>query len=259
MKWFIIVIAVTGMIGLGFAAKKKKTKKQEIVLATGSYAPIALLELFTSEGCSSCPPADRLLPELTNPDSNIISLAFHVDYWNRLGWEDPFSNSAFSERQRQYCLQLHSENIYTPQLVVNGEYELLGSDRREATLAIKKVLAEKASTEIHIDEVKKDGSKLIVNCSVEGAIKKMDLLAALVQKQASIDVKAGENNGSKLSHTNIVRSFVKQSAGGKTTFSLKIPDHLAEDNWQLVVYAQLKASGKITGAILYTPGKANNQ
>jgi hypothetical protein len=254
MKWIIILIAIAGIFGFGVAAKKN----QEAIRVSGSYAPVALLELFTSEGCSSCPPADRLLPELTNPDSNIISLAFHVDYWNRLGWEDPFSNSAFSERQRQYCLQLHSENIYTPQLVVNGEYELLGSDRREATAAIKKVLTEKTAVEIHMDEVKKDAGKLLVTCSAKGEIKKTELLVALVQKQAVVDVRAGENNGAKLSHTNIVRSFAKQPAEGKTTFSLKIPDHLAEDNWQLVVYAQLKASGRITGAILYTPAAVNN-
>src|SRR5262245_43259594 len=95
----------------------------------GSYAPVVILELFTSEGCSSCPPADKLLPELTKLGSNIIPISFHVDYWNRLGWVDPFSSSNYSDRQRKYGEQFKLESIYTPQLVVNGEYELVGSNR----------------------------------------------------------------------------------------------------------------------------------
>ena len=128
MKWIIVTIAFAGIIGLGFISKSKSTanlKETKEVSIIGSYAPIAVLELFTSEGCSSCPSADRLLPQLAKLDSNIIPLSFHVDYWNRLGWTDPFSSSEYSERQRSYASHLKLESVYTPQLVVNGEYELV--------------------------------------------------------------------------------------------------------------------------------------
>ena len=141
MKWILITIASAGIIGLGFISKNKQqpdSGKIKTVSVTGSYAPVAVLELFTSEGCSSCPSADKLLPQLAKLDSNIIPLSFHVDYWNRLGWEDPFSSSEYSERQRSYAKQLNLESVYTPQLVVNGEYELVGSTGRMQKQPLKK-------------------------------------------------------------------------------------------------------------------------
>ena len=117
MKWIIIIVITAGIIGLNFISKNRPRSKQHKSVSlskniTGSYAPVAVLELFTSEGCSSCPPADDLLPQLTKLDDNIIPLSFHVDYWNRLGWKDPFSSSEYSERQREYARQLNLESVY---------------------------------------------------------------------------------------------------------------------------------------------------
>ena len=239
---------------MGFISKNHKSSNPETVDTTsGVFPPVAVLELFTSEGCSSCPPADNLLPELAKLDSNVIALSFHVDYWNRLGWEDPFSSNAFSERQRQYATQFRLESIYTPQLIINGEYELVGSSRKEATQTIKKTLAEKAVVKITIDEVKNDAGKLLVSCRAEGDLKEINLLAALVQKQAVINVRAGENKGAKLSHTNVVRTFVKQKASGNQLITLEVPGTIAADNWQLIIYAQQKDNLKITGAAVYNP------
>lgn len=92
--------------------------------------PLVLVELFTSQGCSSCPPADRLLTRLVEED-RVIALAFHVDYWNYIGWTDPFSSKTWSDRQRGYAAVFGSNRIYTPQLVVNGRWEGVGSDARE--------------------------------------------------------------------------------------------------------------------------------
>ena len=258
MKWILIVLTATGIIGLGFIAKIKPGSKQTKSVSVsktieGSYAPIAVLELFTSEGCSSCPPADNLLPELAKLDANIFPLSFHVDYWNRLGWTDPFSSSEFSERQRDYAKYLNLESVYTPQLVVNGEYEFVGSSRSNAESAIKKALQEKAQLQISIDNVKTVNGKLYFTVHTEGEAKKTELLAALVQKQTTMNVKAGENRGEKLSHTNVVRSFSKQNHATTNNFELTIPENIGDSQWQLIVYGQQKNDLKITGAVVYNP------
>ena len=257
MKWVLLTIAAAGVIGLSFNSKKKNgpinSKEIKSMSVTGSYAPVAVLELFTSEGCSSCPSADRLLPQLAKLDSNVIPLSFHVDYWNRLGWTDPFSSSDYSDRQRNYAQALNLESVYTPQLVVNGEYELVGSNRGGAETAIKKVLKEKSLVQIDINDVKVSGNKVSFTSTINGDFKKTDLLAAILQKQATTKVRAGENGGATLSHINIVRDLKKQAASQKTNFELTIPGKLMNSDWELVVYAQEKSDLKITGATLYKP------
>lgn len=255
MRIFFILVIVASLVALSFIPKHKAAaKKKEAVSLGGSYAPVAVLELFTSEGCSSCPPADRLLPELATLDSNVIPLSFHVDYWNQLGWRDPFSSSEFSERQREYGQEFHLESVYTPQLVIDGEYEQVGSNRAEASNNIKKALMQNAAVRIDMEEVRIDGMKLQVDCRVMGDLKKTILLAALVQKQATTNVKAGENNGARLSHTNVVRVFTQKVALPKTDFQLDMPKDLADGNWQLIVYAQRENDLRITGATIYNKG-----
>jgi hypothetical protein len=254
MRILSVIIIVTSLIGLSFVSQKKDTNKnKEIRSVTGSYTPVALLELFTSEGCSSCPPADDLLPQLAKLDSNIIPLSFHVDYWNRLGWTDPFSSSEYSERQNEYVSQLHIESAYTPQLVVNGQYELVGSNRGKAEEAIKKALKENATVRLGIDDVKTGNNKLSFVVHAEGDLKKSDLLAALVQKQATMKVRAGENSGATLSHINIVRYFSKQILSSINKIEMEIPKNISGDNWQMIVYSQQRDDLKITGAFVFRP------
>jgi hypothetical protein len=260
MKWFFMIVVFALIACSGFAGKKKSHTEKDAAAKkmSGSYTPVAVLELFTSEGCSSCPSADNLLPQLAKLDSNIIPLSFHVDYWNRLGWTDPFSNSDFTERQKQYSDQFHLESVYTPQLVVNGEYELVGSNRNSATTAIQKALAEKPAVIIHIDDVKSEKDKLLVSCHIDGDLKKVKLLAALVQEQAVMNVKAGENNGARLTHTNVVRTFIQTDARQNMNFELARPKDLtdgnlsaAEQGWTVILYTQRKEDLKITGATEY--------
>jgi hypothetical protein len=257
MKWLFILLAFAIFACSGFAGKKHTdsnnaaTKKMN-----SSFTSVAVLELFTSEGCSSCPPADRLLPQLAILDSNIIPLSFHVDYWDHLGWKDPFSNAEFSERQREYGQKFHLESIYTPQLIINGEYELVGSSRSGAEADIKKVLIAKTGIQVIIDEVKRENNKLIVSVHAKGipiaiGMKDVNLLAAIVQKHAEMSVKAGENRGSKLAHTNVVRTFIKQSIKEKMNFEIEVPGDLENNNWQLILYTQQKNDLKITGATVY--------
>jgi hypothetical protein len=251
MKWILISAAFAIIIGFSFIHKTKTEKK--ITSTTSHYKSFALLELFTSEGCSSCPSADRLLPQLATIDSNIITLSFHVDYWNELGWEDKFSNAEFTDRQREYGQQLHLESIYTPQLVINGQYELVGSNRSTAEADIKTVLKEKAQLQMKFDGVKRTGDKLKINCEIDGELKDQNVFIALVQNHAETNVKAGENRGSKLSHTNVVRSLTKKSALQKMDFEISFPKELSDNNWQLVLFSQDKNGSKIRGATSYKP------
>src|ERR1043166_2480441 len=178
MKWLLIISTFAIVECSGFAGEKNNKKNKKIIAKKipGSFSGFALLELFTSEGCSSCPPADRLLPQLAAENPNIIPLSMHVDYWNHLGWTDPFSNAEFSERQRLYAGQFHLESIYTPQLIVNGEYELVGSNRTAADQDIKKVLNEKAGVEITIDEIKKQDGKLSISSTLTGDVSGTQLI-----------------------------------------------------------------------------------
>ncbi len=256
MKWILLTIAFAGIIGAGFISKNKiaaTLKKAKTVSVMGGYAPVAVLELFTSEGCSSCPSADKLLPQLAMLDSNVIPLSFHVDYWNRLGWTDPFSSSEYSERQRDYSRQLNLESIYTPQLVVNGKYELVGSNRSKAESTIKTALKEKPVVQLIVQNVKINNNKINFLVHTAGDYKKTDLLVALVQKHATMNVKAGENSGAKLSHTNVVRVFSRQTAADKNEFELEFPVNLSNDNWNLIIYAQQKIDLKISGAVMFKP------
>lgn len=254
MKLSLLILAGAGIIALGFVSKNKlRSKLNEPANLPGSYAPVVVLELFTSQGCSSCPPADELLPELAKLDSNIIPLSFHVDYWNRLGWTDPFSSSEYSDRQRTYADFWKLESVYTPELVISGEYEVVGSNKYAAESSIKKALKNKSKVKINLEDVKISDGKINFTCKNEGDWKKTDLVAVLVQKNATTKVKAGENSGATLSHINIVRSFYKAPAENKNKFSLKFPKDLSDKEWLLVVYSQQASDLKITGAGQYDP------
>lgn len=254
MKWIIVIAAFAGIIGFEYN-KNKSQEKVIIQPLKKSFKSFAVLELFTSEGCSSCPPADKLLPQLAALDSNIIALSFHVDYWDHLGWKDPFSNAGFSERQRKYGGQFHLESIYTPQLVINGRYELVGSNRLTAEADIKRVLEEKAAVQLSIDEVKKEDKKLLISCQANGDFKNTDLLVALVQTHAEMKVRAGENEGANLSHTNVVRSFIHLPVQPTMNVKIDLPGDLAEANWKLILYTQQNGDLKITGVAVYEGNK----
>jgi hypothetical protein len=256
MKWILIII----FLGLTVFEVDKKINSAGKHHLKKSLRSFAILELFTSEGCSSCPPADRLLPQLASTDINIIPLSFHVDYWDRYGWKDPFSNASFTDRQRDYARQFKLESIYTPQLVINGEYELVGSNKSAAEADIRKLLKQDAPLQLIIDDVKKENDKLSATCYLKGDFQNCDLFVAVVQKHAEVNVKAGENHGVKLSHTNVVRSFLKLPASEKMNFQIPVPVELTGDNssvnkqnWQLIIYAQQRTDLKITGAALYNP------
>lgn len=190
--------------------------------------PIALLELYTSEGCSSCPPAERLLNDISKKakDRNlkVFSLAFHVDYWNYLGWEDRFSNPAYTERQRAYGRQFNIKSIYTPQLVINGNTHVVGSDKDKVAEEIEKALKVKAKSSITLLSKKIKSRQYEIYYNIKGKYKNQWLQTALIEDGLKSNVNAGENDGEKLYHDNIVRSFISKTltkAEGKIEINIK--------------------------------------
>jgi hypothetical protein len=256
MKWLFIISPFIVAACSGFAGQKKNHQGGNVITKkiSGSFSSFAVLELFTSEGCSSCPPADRLLPQLAAENKDVIPLSFHVDYWNHLGWTDPFSRAEFSDRQREYGRQFRLESIYTPQLIINGEFEMVGSNKSTAETDIKNVLKNKAEVEVKVEEVRKENNKLSIDCILSGNTYQTDVMVALVQKHAEMKIKGGENRGAKLSHTNVVRSFSQQPAQKKMQFEVDVPKDLAEDNMLIIVYTR-KENSKITGAAVWESGQ----
>jgi hypothetical protein len=187
-----------------------------VVAGEPATRPTVLVELFTSEGCSSCPPADALLAELAKgdvvPDAHIIPLALHVDYWNRQGWADPFSSAKFTQRQEDYARALHVEQIYTPQMIVDGTTQLVGSDRDAAKRAIASAAAAKKTTLAIDPTVSADGKSLTcklalkdLGTDVKGAA---DVRLAVTEDDLVSDVRRGENAGRTLRHVGVARTLL---------------------------------------------------
>jgi hypothetical protein len=231
-------------------------------LATAQTAPNArvpvLVELFTSEGCSSCPPADALLGRLDHEQpvnsANIIVLEEHVDYWESGGWHDRFSSSQFTDRQNNYLPRLKFQDPYTPQMIVDGSTQLLGSDGQKALDVITQA-AQTPKIALTLAPPTVDGRH--IGCSVTATssamLPKGDLYAVLVQPAATTEVKAGENGGKHLEHVGVVRSMqrigkVQDLGSGAVKFNLNAPANVPADNLRVIVFAQAPGQGPIQGA-----------
>lgn len=202
-----------------------------------------LLELFTSEGCSSCPPADRLLERFDSAQpvsgADLIVLSEHVDYWNQLGWKDPFSSAKFSQRQRDYADSLGGE-VYTPELVVDGAKGFVGSDEGEAHRAIHNALrASKAPIRV---EVNGGTISLHLDRAVEGT-----LWLALAHDSMKSQVTRGENAGRGLSHVAVVYSLEKVARiGREATFDREVSfTPRPGETTRIVAFVQKPENGRV--------------
>jgi hypothetical protein len=186
-----------------------------LLLAVGfapAPAPAAtpvLVELFTSEGCSSCPPADRLLArfaaEQPVPGALVVPLSLHIDYWNRLGWEDPFSSPSSTARQAAYAARFSGAGrVYTPQMIVDGRAEFVGSDERTARRAIEESAREaKAFVRVATEAVAGSARVTVAGARGEGA----DVILAVTEDAVASTVTRGENAGKRLSHAAVAREL----------------------------------------------------
>lgn len=223
-----------------------------ISVSTGLYAqqPFAVAELFTSEGCNTCPPAERLLSELKaeaeKNRQNIYFLEYHVDYWNRLGWKDPFSKNQFTLRQENYSRVLPGKELYTPQLVINGETEANGSDKKAAREMIQKALGKKPTVAITIESQQIRNDTLWIDYSLDKADKNASVKIAVTEDRLESNISRGENEGKKLVHDAVVRIFYSsQSAESKGTIAIPLKGFVPKKGMQLIAMLQQKQTMKI--------------
>ncbi len=216
----------------------------------------ALLELFTSEGCSSCPPADKLAAATLKEyaGQSVYILAYHVDYWNRLGWKDIYSNSEWSTRQNDYAGPLHMSSVYTPQIIVNGSTEFVGSDARKLHVAIKAQFDNKEANSVSLKAGLAHDHTIAISYNISGDLHGKQLKVAIVQKNASSSIKAGENSGKVLAHVNVVRSLTTIPLNDRSAAELKlgIPDGLNAQDIAVIAFVQKGNAGAITGASAIT-------
>lgn len=229
-------------------------------LSAGERRPV-LVELFTSEGCSSCPPADALLIRLEKEQpvdgAEIIPLGFHVDYWNYIGWTDRFSSAEFSERQRQYSEAFEANTVYTPQMVVDGQAEFVGSDARRASTVITQA-ARSRKARIELSLVAADAKRASLQARVSGlpnvpAGGALELWLAVTEAHLSSNASRGENSGRRLDHTAVVRDFrrlARIEPGQEVTqeFDVKLSPDWKRENLQAVAFVQDRSTRRVFGA-----------
>jgi len=223
-----------------------------------SASPV-LVELFTSEGCSSCPPADALLQELDRnqpvADAQIIVLSEHVDYWNSIGWKDPFSSRFFSDRQSAYGDHFGLATVYTPQMVVDGNAQFTGSNRSAATKAIEQARATE-KVPVRIINVTSDKSG-VIRAKIEVGLlpssnEKAEVVIAIALNHAESQVLHGENGGRRLSHVAVVQSLTTIGTvvpGSAFSKDVQIPIGSDPKNLRIIAFVQ-RPHGQVLGAAI---------
>jgi len=267
---FVAVLLAASAAAFAFMRTQKSHKPgahASAANASGSNSGAArvpvVVELFTSEGCSSCPPADALLARMdeTQPveGAEVIALAQHVDYWNHLGWSDPFSSREFSERQGAYSRAFGQDGVYTPQMVVDGRAEFPGGKTGTAYKEIERAAREpKAEVRLTRADAKAGSDAPVrLSLSVEKRPKLSDgdsaeVLLAITEGGLASDVSSGENSGRKLKHAGVVRRLTKLGEVSAGTFSADTDVTFGEgwrrENLRAVVFIQERASRRVIGA-----------
>ncbi|QEM13122.1 DUF1223 domain-containing protein [Mucilaginibacter rubeus] len=254
IKVIALVPLLIGAIALSVAFTNcKNTAKGNSKTPVFDGKGFALVELFTSEGCSSCPSADNLVAKVQKEigDKPIYILAYHVDYWNRLGWKDVFSSADYSKRQNEYANWLNLSQVYTPQIVVNGKTEFVGSQEGALRNAIKAGLQGNSSTRLMLNATRNANNSASVQYKIEGETDNPHsvISLALVQKQAVVKVERGENGGRTLAHTQIVRNLqtipLNNTSGNA---NIALPAGFDTQGWEIIGFVQNTGNGNILSA-----------
>ena len=223
------------------------------IKTNGTFEPVAVIELFTSQGCSSCPPADALLAQTIadtkKSGKKIFALSFHVDYWNRLGWTDPFSNKDYSARQSNYVSTFALDGAYTPQMIVNGSEQFVGSENSSLATALTNALNTKAAINFKTLTANYNNDKTIkLQYALEGDVAGNTINFALVSLSETTIVKRGENGGRTLTNENVVRQLTTKKADSAGEVEFANTSGLAKDNISVVAFVQQEKGLKIIGA-----------
>ena len=212
MKRYVLLIISAIIVAAAFAIDRQTAKQ--------ATRPV-LLELFTSQGCSSCPPADELLRRINNDPAlrgKVIPLAYHVDYWDRLGWKDPFSARAWTQRQAEYIHSFELEGGYTPQIVINGYLQTNGSNRPVIYKAIEDESRRAAEGMIRL---RSEGGDVIVNA--QAPHENVEVIVVAFEDGATTKVERGENSGRTIENDSIVRKFMRVATiDGKKAFEQRV-------------------------------------
>jgi hypothetical protein len=230
----------------GFASPNAETKKANLSQIPKGFA---VVELFTSEGCSSCPPADEAVGDLVKEyKQNVFVIGFHVDYWDRLGWKDRFSNAAYSNRQKQYGSILGLNSVYTPQIIVNGRTEFVGSDRNKLRQTVESSLKMPGGKGIVVRAKSATNKSIDVNCSFSSSAGSI-LNVVLIELSDQSDVKSGENSGRKLKHINLARDYRSFPVSNKeVSVTLTLPPGLSAKDCKVIAYIQDKKDWRVEAA-----------
>lgn len=247
---FALAILAVAVISICMAVLAKTTEP-------GVPRKAVVVELFTSEGCSSCPPADELLThlrqDLAAKNIQVIPLGFHVDYWNSLGWKDRFSSADYSRRQEQYTQSLRVDGPYTPEMVVDGAVEFVGNDAGQAQRSIREAASQPEVATVKISSAVAD--HLAVQVKAPSSSKDAQVVLAITEDNLTTQVGSGENGGRTLHHAAVVRELRQIGLLHEGSFDATVPLKLDKDwkssDLRAVVFVQQVASGKIaTGRIL---------
>ena len=254
MKIFLSLIAVLSFFGLIIFSTQKlaDAENSERVSRAKSKTPV-LVELFTSEGCATCPPVERNLAilqrEQSNPEAEIITLALHVDYWNGLGWTDKYASPFYSQRQTIYGQKFKIGSIYTPQMVVDGAKHLVGNKLNE----VQKTITELAKIQKANVELTLASEKLKVKISDIPKHEDASVYLAIAENNLTTKIERGENGGRTLEHTSVVRQLkplgriTAQDTGYETESMLELQSDWKRENIKFVVFLQENQSRRILG------------
>jgi len=215
--------------------------------ATPGNSPITVVELYTSQGCSSCPPAHTVVGDLVD-QAGVLPLSFHVDYWDYLGWKDPFASPVHTARQRVYGQQFKIGYVYTPQIVVQGKFQGTGSDRRK----IHGYIAQAKSLPHIAIKLMQQGESLRATfpvTSLDAYQGKLDVIAVYFDNQHETAIKRGENSGETLASYNVVRKIERLGTWDGAAEQLPVPP-LKGKGENCVVILQSAVTGQIVGAAL---------
>src|SRR5215207_512687 len=260
----VLAVAVVTLGGRGSEGTEALKKEAAATPAPAAARKAVVVELFTSEGCSSCPPADALLSRLdaTQPveGAEVIPLALHVDYWNHLGWADPFSSRQFSERQGEYAAAFGQDGVYTPQMVVDGVKEFNGGNSSLAREAIGKAAREPKGEVLLARAPSPSEGSVRISAQINNFPKptggeSVNVLLAVTESNLATDVARGENSGRKLAHVGVVRSL--KTLGGlpegpgtsfKAETEVTVEKGWRRENLRAVVFAQERGTRRVLAA-----------